>query len=442
MLLSITLTLFFLLGSFFLTALSSTFRRLHRKELTEQLEKVGNLFFYLPFHRYFFPLHEYESIAFATICAQNISRFIYAGTVLLFLSQTELFHEALSNQSIGFFVDLSWLWLVLILLCFVMLAFLLADYLPRILGTNYPETTLRLSVFPASIFFFLVFPFTYLFLKISFSLLRTPHLDYSSMPVDRKGLMEMLQWADLSPTFDQHDKTLMESVLAFKERIAREVMVPRVDLFSLSSDTTILEAAEQLINEGYSRTPVYRNTVDNIIGVLMYKDILRKYMEYQQKGNDIRVLEAPIETLIKKVLHTPETKKISTLLQEFRKKQLHMAIVVDEYGGTEGIVTIEDILEQIVGEIADEYDQEEKLYHLQPNGDWIVDARMNILDVEEELGINIPQEGEYDTIAGYVFHTTGMIPPEQFVIHNDQFEMEILESNDRTVEKVRIRQCA
>ena len=215
--------------------------------------------------------------------------------------------------------------------------------------------------------------------------------------------------------------------------------MPRVDVFSLSSDTSIKEAAKILENEGYSRTPVYTDTVDNIVGVLMYKDILSKNQEFEEKGNDNSIIEAPIETIQKNVLYTPETKKISQLLQEFRKKQVHLAIVVDEYGGTEGIVTIEDILEEIVGDIADEYDEEEALFFPQPDGSWIVDPRMSILDAEEQLGLTIPQEGEYDSIGGYIYHCAGSIPTKGFIIHRDEFEIEILRSNDRTIEKVRIK---
>ena len=146
----------------------------------------------------------------------------------------------------------------------------------------------------------------------------------------------------------------------------------------------------------------------------------------------------PLEQLIKPILYTPETKKISRLLQEFRQKQIHLAIVVDEYGGTEGIITIEDILEEIVGEIADEHDilEEEKLYFPFPGGGWIVDGKMNVLDIEKELGIQIPPSPEYDTIGGYVFHRAGTIPSKGWKIHQDLFDLEVLSSNERAIEKV------
>ena len=222
-------------------------------------------------------------------------------------------------------------------------------------------------------FLFLAFPISYVFLKISQSLSRTVYLDHSHEPTAqvKQEIIEIIQDAKVAPSFDVHDKKLIESVFTFRELIAREVMVPRVDVFSLSAETPIKEAAKHIVEQGYSRIPIYRNTVDNIVGVLMYKDVLDVYKEYQEKGNDPKIIDAPIETIQKNILYTPETKKISSLLQEFRKKQVHLAIVVDEYGGTEGIVTIEDILEELVGEIADEYDQEEDLYIAQPDGGWI-----------------------------------------------------------------------
>ncbi len=134
-----------------------------------------------------------------------------------------------------------------------------------------------------------------------------------------------------------------------------------------------------------------------------------------------------------------ENKAVSQISYWNFEKQSHIAIVVDEYGGTEGIVTIEDILEEIVGEIADEYDEEEDLYHGQPDGSYIVDARMNILDVEEQLEINIPQEGEYDTVGGFIFHTAGSIPPRGFQIHHENFELEVLKSDDRRIQKVKLK---
>lgn len=427
------LAIIFLIGTFLLTAMSSALRRIHKRGAPSQLQALGKSFFYRPLHRIFLPHFEFEGIYFATICAQAIMRFCSTAFILIFL----LYQFDIISQN----QPPEWGYFILSLLVYLIIAFFIGDFMPRMFGSRYPNTTLRFCVPLASIFLILVFPFTYLFLKLAQSLSRNFYFDLSYEPMAdaQREIIEMIQKTDFQENLDIHDKKLLESVMRFKERIAREVMVPRVNVFSLSADTSIKEAGKLLEKEGYSRTPIYKGTVDNIVGVLMYKDVLTKYVEYVQRGNDPAILNAPIETIQKNVLHAPETKKISALLQEFRKKQVHLAIVVDEYGGTEGIVTIEDILEEIVGDISDEYDQESQLYRAQSDGTWIVDARMNIVDAEEAMHIKIPEEGDYDTIGGYVYHVTGTIPAKGFVIHSDAFEMEIVQSNERSVEKVRIK---
>lgn len=410
----------------------SAMRTLQKKESKKTLN-TGHLFFYRPFHLFLFPNREYETLFFAAICAQNIARFGFAAFATAFLSQTDLFETASVDSGSRILIILSFIF-------FLFISFLIGDYIPRIVGTRFPQRTLRFAAPFASLFLFLSFPISFLFLKFSQSLSRIVYIDHLHEPATqvKQEIIELIHDAQLGPTIDPHDKKLIGSVLTFRERVVREVMVPRVDLFSLSADTTIKEAAKLLLEEGYSRTPVYRNTVDNVVGVLMYKDVLRKYMEFAEK-NDAKILEAPIGSIQKNVLYTPETKKLSSLLQEFRKKQVHLAIVVDEYGGTEGIVTIEDILEEIVGDISDEYDQEEELFRAANDGSWIIDARMNILDAEEQLGVLIPQDGDYDTIGGYIYHSAGAIPSRGFKIHSDSFDLEVLSSNEKAVEKVRIR---
>jgi CBS domain containing-hemolysin-like protein len=252
----------------------------------------------------------------------------------------------------------------------------------------------------------------------------------------RDKVYELLQEAELSTYLDATQQKLILAVVSFKDKIAREVMVPRIRVLSLSDDTLLADAAKTFLSEGYSRIPVYHESVDNIIGVLLHKDVLQLYVEHARAPEG---LNTTIRPLVKPALYTPETKKISHLLQEFRHKQIHLAIVVDEWGGTEGIVTIEDILEELVGEIADEYDTGgEELFSPLPDGSWILDAKMSILDVREELGINIPQSPEYDTIGGYVFNKAGAIPSKGWKIHHDNFNLEVLSSSDRAVDKIRI----
>lgn len=426
--LALTISLLFFAGLFFLSCLASSLRRMHKRDSKKVFKLLGNLFFYRTFLTYFFPKDEYEGILFSTIVSQNICRFLTLTSLALWLYLVD-------------FGSLPLYFTVPLVILMMLLFYTFGDYIPRLLGSRYPTRSIWVCSLAASPFLLFSAPVSFLFIKISQKLWHSIYFDYLNEPMAevKQEIFEILQGADLSAKLTPHDRKLIESVVRFQSKVAREVMVPRINIFSLNASTTIEQAAKLLKKEGYSRVPVYKETIDQIIGVLMYKDILEKYMEYQAKNNDIKILAQPVETILKKVMYTPETKKISNLLQEFRKKQVHLAIVVDEYGGTEGIVTIEDILEEIVGEIEDEYDDEEDPYITIAHNTWIVDAKMSILDLNEQLEIHLPSEGEYDTIGGYIFHRAGSIPSKGFKIKLDDIEIEILKSNDRSIEKVKIK---
>ncbi|MBS0629025.1 MAG: HlyC/CorC family transporter [Verrucomicrobia bacterium] len=320
----------------------------------------------------------------------------------------------------------------LLALLIVVSSFLFTDYLFRILSALRPRTFFKVMCQPASVTLIIFWPLAIPLYKILGLILPT-----SSEKVSYKDkILEILHASEFSSFLDPNDQKLFLSVISFKERIAREVMVPRIDMYTLNCTTSLKVAANRFLEEGYSRIPVWKENVDNIIGTLYYKDLFRAYFNASAAPKD---LEGSIEPLLKPIVYAPETKKISQLLQEFRNKQIHLAIVVDEYGGTEGIVTIEDILEQLVGEIGDEYDYgEEALYTVLPSGGWILDAKMTIIDIENELGITIPQSPEYDTIGGYIFHKAGAIPSKGWRLHQDDFELEVLSSSERTIDKIKI----
>lgn len=389
-------------------------------------KKYSSRFFYLPLHLKVFSKRHFELLTFAATIGQHLARLGYGGiAIACFL----VFHHLSLPITIIF----------LVLALFFMLVF--GDFFPRFWAIRSPESVLISTASLASFFLFLTFPIAFLFLKgAEWSIKGEKEESIDPLEETKETVLGILRAANVKGKLNASDKKLLESVIRFKDRIVREVMVPRVDLFSLPVSTTIREAANLLVEEGYSRTPIYRETIDDIVGVLMFKDILEFYMNCETGKKDPALLNQSIESLVKGVFYTPETKKASHLLQEFRTKQMHMAIVIDEYGGTEGVVTIEDILEEIVGEIADEYDvDEETLYTTQPGGEgWVVDARMNIQDAEDTFNIRIPQEGEYDTIGGYIFHKIGSIPPKGLKIHHDDFDLEILNSTDRSIEKVKI----
>lgn len=417
-LLSVFLLLFLLLALFVIKAFSCALRHLWHRQWHQQTSR----FFYPKIHKLFFRQLIDEELLLLLTSLLTLMRLAYGAFLVLFLWD---YHELVLFA--GAFV------------CFL-LAFVVDEFLARYLAIRNPQLVLQhLSLFTA-LLLMLTLPVNGLVLLLLKGVVPNSYLiPFVEGEMHPYGQLAALVQKEEPKAFDPQDEKLFTSVLRFRHHVAREVMVPRVDLFALAADTPIRQAVHLLLNEGYSRVPIYRQTIDEIIGLLMYKDLLEQYHGYLESGDDAP-LQAPIETLCKPVLYIPETKKIATLLQEFRKKRIHLAIVVDEYGGTEGIVTIEDILEEIVGEIADEYDDlaDESFYTPIEGGGWLVDARMTLLDLEKQLAIELPQEGEYDTLGGYLFHCAGTIPQRGFTIHSDAFEVVVVRSGERCVEQVRI----
>lgn len=409
------LTLFTLIGTVLLSGFVTAAQRLGRIHLEEEWEETDTFFFFEKLANLLFSKKKWEGIIYALQFSKNIFLFLYGIFSFLLFSYAEPLASLLWKGGAA------------------LLLFLLAELLATFLALLKPKFYFQFFSPFASLYLLICSPLSSLFFRLLKLFIPTPPRDKGFRVRDK--ILELFHESELSPQLDSNDQKLILSVACFKERIAREVMVPRIDVFSLPADTTVQEAGQSFLSEGYSRIPVYKENVDNIIGVLLYKDILNVYA----KSTHTSELQTPIGNLVKPVFYTPETKKISHLLQEFRSKQIHLAIVVDEYGGTEGIVTIEDILEELVGEIADEYDVNETLlYTPLPSGGWIVDARMNIIDLEEELGISIPPSPEYDTIGGYIFHRAGAIPSKGWKIHLDEHDLEVLSSNERSIEKIRI----
>ncbi|MBI3912135.1 MAG: HlyC/CorC family transporter [Armatimonadetes bacterium] len=216
---------------------------------------------------------------------------------------------------------------------------------------------------------------------------------------------------------EEEEKEMIHSIFEFTETVARQVMVPRTSMKCLPADATVDQAVDLILREGHSRIPIYEETVDRIIGVIHAKDLL----PYLREGKG----DTPVRALMREPFFVPEGKKIDELLREFRAAHTQMAIVVDEFGGTSGLVTLEDVLEEIVGEIQDEYDVEEAPVQPVDEHTAIVDARLSISDVNEALGLSLPEE-EYDTLGGLVFGLFGRMPAvgEQVSLNGVDFVVE------------------
>lgn len=221
--------------------------------------------------------------------------------------------------------------------------------------------------------------------------------------VTEEEIRMMVDVGEEKGTIDTEEKAMINNIFEFNDKAVSEIMTPRKDVFALDMNLSISKVIEELTEDfRYSRVPVYDETIDNIKGIVYVKDIL-----LSTKNKNVRV-----RNLVKEAYFVPETKLVNELFEELRKNRKQIAIILDEYGGTSGIVTMEDILEEIVGEIYDEYDEIDKKYEKIDENTYLMSGGMSIGDVEKLLDIEIP-EGDYDTLSGYLLDELGRIPNEK-----------------------------
>jgi CBS domain containing-hemolysin-like protein len=228
---------------------------------------------------------------------------------------------------------------------------------------------------------------------------------------------EILTMADVAAqeaTIETEERELIHSIFEFGDTVVREVMLPRPDMVGIETDATVDEAIETAISAGKSRLPAYETTHDDIVGLVFLKDLVARSAEGQ--GSE------PVRESLRPAHFVPESKRVAELLREMQTEKFHMAIVVDEYGGTAGLVTMEDLLEEIVGEITDEYDLPEPEVERLANGSLRVPGRTPIDEVNELVGVDLPRE-EWDTVGGLVFNTLGHVPDEGECLQVDGLEL-------------------
>jgi magnesium and cobalt transporter len=260
------------------------------------------------------------------------------------------------------------------------------------------------------------------------TLLRFKHRKKPSQPDLQKEIQQLIDVGEEEGLLSEDEGEMIQSILSFSDTLAREIMVPRTDAIIISADTQVEELLQLVIQEGHSRFPVHGGSIDNIIGILHVKDLLSCWSEDHLDLKDI----------VRTPYFIPETKKISHLLKELRDKKSHMAIVIDEYGGTAGLVTIEDIIEEIIGEIHDEHDNEDTLMVATDEGDLLVDARLEIEKLVEHFNLDVPK-GNFESVGGFIISLLGRVPQPHETITHAPLEMTIESADARKIRKVRVR---
>jgi CBS domain containing-hemolysin-like protein len=247
--------------------------------------------------------------------------------------------------------------------------------------------------------------------------------------VSEQELLALADEAAQQSVIEREERTLIHSIIDFGDTVVREVMVPRPDMVVVESTAKVADVIEIAIAAGFSRIPVYGQGIDDIIGIVFIKDLVRAEREGQE--------DEFVSGLMREAHFVPETKKVSELMREMQREKFHMSIVVDEYGGTAGLVTLEDLIEELVGEIEDEYVVQESSFEKLANGDVRVTARMSIDEVNELLGAELP-EGDWDTVGGLVFSLLGHVPTEGETARLNGFQLTAERVQGRRIGRVRI----
>ncbi|HEX4567091.1 MAG TPA: hemolysin family protein [Vicinamibacterales bacterium] len=327
---------------------------------------------------------------------------------------------------------ISFVSLAELLACVAVYIFICEHLLPSIIVRGNPEAVLAWLLPPFSVVAAAMSPIS----SVLVSLMRTgngertPAAQEQSEEEAGEVTHAYLQAGEEQGLIEGDEKRLLQSIVDFGDTLVREVMTPRPDIVAVPGDSSVAQLRALFREQEYSRFPVYNENLDNILGIIRVKDLLQI--------DDAALDRHPITPLIRPATFVPETKRVPELLKEFQRKQVQMAIVVDEYGGTAGLVTIEDLLEEIVGEIRDEDDVESEPIVDEGNGSFTFSAKVSFDELRERLGLEIEPEG-FETVGGYILARVGRVPAVGESFELDGMHVEVLEAERRRIHKVRFR---
>ena len=242
-------------------------------------------------------------------------------------------------------------------------------------------------------------------------------------------LQLLLEQGKETGALDSTEHELIQNVFEFNERVVKNIMVPRTKIYGIDINADKEELLDMIINEGYSRMPVYDDTIDRIVGIVHAKDVLPLLVRHH---------DIVLKDIVRKPYFIPETKKINDLMAELQQKRIQIAIVLDEFGGTAGMVTLEDIVEELVGEIQDEYDEERPIVEVVSSSEFIVNALASIYDVNTHLPHDLPEDGDFDTVSGWLGDVFGKIPDVGDHTECNGYNITILKKSDQNIESVKL----
>ena len=284
---------------------------------------------------------------------------------------------------------------------------------------------------PLTIMSMIVYPIAFFFHKTTDLILKILPINKEQIFDSEEELMMLAEVGEEEGTLDHEESDMIQSVLEFKNKLVKEILTPRVDVIALDSLNTLDEAMDVIMNKKYSKIPVYKESIDNIKGVLYAKDIIPYLMGSRPEIDLLKLTREPY--------FIPETKPIDEVMQEFKIKKTNIAVVVDEWGGTSGILTLEDIVEEVMGELRDPFDKEEYEILTKKDGTSVVDGSINIYDIEENFEIEFPDDRDYDTLAGFILDDIGDIPKQGEVVFLKEYQFTVLEVLSNRIDKIEVK---
>ncbi len=322
--------------------------------------------------------------------------------------------------------------LVVVTVLLSLFSIVVGELVPKALALAYPDRTSLLLAGPVDILGRLLAPVVALLTGLTRVIVRPfgAHTTREAQ-ITADELKLIVERGGEQGILEAEEEQMINAVIELGSRRLHEVMIPRIDIVGLPVTATFAEAVDAIVSEGHSRIPIYEESIDEVVGILYAKDLLRILQQPQDRWPEMR-------TILRPPVFVPESMSIDDLLHEFQRRKVHLAIVLDEYGGTAGLATIEDLLEEIVGEIQDEYDTEEPMVVRLSDDEARIDGRADVGDLAETFGIEIEleDEDEYDTVGGLVFHRLGDVPRPGDEVRVDGLTITVESVDGRRVDKV------
>ncbi len=412
----IFLIVLFLLSAFFSGSEVALFS-IDKRKLKSH---TGNISIY---ERYLLSLLEYPRRLLVTILIGNTIVNVAASIIAVSLAMD---FSALSGISINILLTLQIILLTILILIF-------GELIPKVWASKRPVSFAKAAAVPLYWINVILFPLSETLTASIRLLVSKLTLDKSKSAILPEEISELTELGHERGTIVEKEHGLINSIVNFRQVAVHEVMTPRVDIVSVPVESNFNEVLEIITSSGHSRIPVYENNLDKIIGILYAKDLL-PYLKDKELGKN-----SSFPAIVRKTIYIPRTKKISDLMYEFQEKKMHMAIVVDEYGGTAGLITLEDIIEEIIGEVRDEYDKEENIITKVNENSYLVLGKIPFDEFKERLEITASvNDEEFETLGGFILNQAGHIPKEGYSLRLGNRKITVKEVVNKRIKKVLI----